>query len=139
MATKAGRALWIRALPWVVGLGALLSLAPLAGWLPAEFTVAHTPTFLVLLGFAVASARKASRGERVSVLGAAAVLGATTTATAGMLSPIVLAWLEPSQWWLLVYPRTWIVLPFFAILGAGLVAAPVALRRLVCASRKPAR
>ena len=94
-----------------------------------ELVVAHVPTFLGLLGFALSFARRSRHGESISPVAIAAVVGGLFASVALMLIPLAAMHEDPKS--IGIYWYTWILLPVFAIVGSGIGAAMAVLCRLV--------
>ena len=65
---------FVRALPWCVVVAALVTLAPLAK-LDVLILAAHLPTFVVLLAYAIGLAGHARKGQIISPIAVAGVVG----------------------------------------------------------------
>ena len=136
---------WLRALHWMIAAGTVVSLLPLGvfaraggGQMLAPMLLAHVPTFLVLLGLSVRSARRARLGEPASRLAVGAFLGALLGSMAVMLGVPALAAAFNDPWALMLYVWTWLALPAAALVGAGLGAGVLWLVHRVVGRGLPA-
>jgi hypothetical protein len=125
---------FVQALPWIVLVGGVLTLMPLV--FSPILLVAHLPTFSALWVQASGFARRARGGERSSPVALAAVGSGLIASVGLMLVPILAMGEDPLSG--VIYWFTWILLPIFALVASGLVAALVALGRFVFCRRSTA-
>jgi hypothetical protein len=114
-----------RALPWLVGLGMIVGLfpmAPLASRVPA-LVLEHLPVFLLLMLFGVSAAQQAREGDSTEIL-VGAVLGGLVAALIPMLWVAALALLAIGAWAWVFYvempPVLWLAGSGGAVLGAAI-------------------
>ncbi len=133
-----GPALLLPGLPWCVGIGALVSLLPIALVSDVMFLVAHLPTFVVLYVPAVDLSCRAREGQSVSRVAIAAVVGGLIASVALMLIRAAVVRMDRECGW--IYGFTWLVLPIFGLvasaLAAGFAAAVVGVARVVSRLRR---
>lgn len=128
------RRIWswlVRSLPWLVAVGALLSLTPLL--FDPALLLAHAPTFIVLLGYALVFARGARKGQSPSPVSVAAVVGGLGVSIGLMLVPVAAMREDPKS--VGIYWSTWLLLPILGLVGSGLAAGLVAIGRLALRPR----
>ena len=134
MAQRAASPWSIRALFWVVVAGTVLSLAPIVSL--GEFMLAHSPVFLVLLFSSAAAWGKDRRGQRTSTARVARILGACVVSTLFMVLLHLSIRSDRSSTAAIAYYWTPHFVPFFAVFGALLGWALVAvLGRLARSAR----
>jgi hypothetical protein len=126
---------FVRALPWCVLAAALVTLAPLAQ-LDVLILVVHLPTFVVLLAYAISLAGHARKGQIVSPVAVAGVLGGLGASVA-LMGFLAVGMLEDGTVGFF-YFSTWMLLPILALVGSGLAAAVVGLGQRVFRRRSKA-
>ena len=125
----------VRALPWCVVVAALVTLAPLAH-LDVLILTAHLPTFVVLLACSIGLAGHARKGQIVSPVAVAGVVGGLGASVA-LMGFLAIGMLENGTVGFF-YFSTWMLLPILALVGAGLAAAVVGLGQRVFRRRSKA-
>jgi len=120
---------FVRALPWGISLGGLVTLTPILVVPDVLVLIAHLPTYVVLLAHAIDLARRVRKGQMVSTVTIAGLVGGLVPSLAlmgflgiGMLEDGTVA---------IFYLASWMFLPIVALVGSALAAAAFGVGRCV--------
>jgi len=125
---------FVQTLPWCVVVGGLVTLTPLVILPEILILIAHLPTFVVLLAYAIDLGRRVRRGQVVSTIAIAGVVGGLGASVA-LMGLMAIGMLEDGTVGIF-YFITWMLLPIFALGGSGLAAALAGLCRVFPRSSK---